>query len=362
MSRRRFLSLLVAALVVLGLALYLGSRRNMSPSSAQGTAFLPSLATGLGSVTEVDLRKGNTAPAVTLHRVGQQWTVAQRADYPADASKVRKLLLALGDAKIVEEKTSNPANFSIIGVDDPAQPGAQGTEITLLAQDGKHAVIIGKPIGEGDFARRSGENRSFSIEPAISVDAEPRSWIDSPLLDVQAASIQSVELKPAAGAGYVLHRLKPNEDGFALDGAPAGRKVLDAKALAPSPTTLSGLTAEDVAAVDTIDLSKPTQAIFTLTDGNVITLTGASVGDKRWVQVQATKDPALTSKTQNRAFELATYRFDTIFRPLDQLLVPKETKESKAPESKAPAKPAAGRKPPAGTARPAPQSSPVPSP
>ena len=64
-------------------------------------------------------------------------------------------------------------------------------------------------------------------------------------------------------------------------------------------------------------------ATVTLSSGNVITLTGAVSGDKHWVQLQASKDPALNAKAAGRAFELAGYRYDAIFRPLEQLLVPK---------------------------------------
>ncbi len=335
MNRGRFMTLALAALIVLAAALYLGSKRNAGAPSAEGTVFLPQLATELGTVSAIDLQKGTPAPGVTLHRAGDAWTLAQRADYPADASKVRKLLLSLADAKIVEEKTSNPANFPIIGVEDPTKPGAAGTQITLTAKDGKHSVIVGKPTGEGNFARRAGEDQSFTVEPGITADVEPRGWIDARLLDVPSAQIQSVDEKPAAGAGYALHRLKPGEDGFVLDGPPpAGRKLLDPKALAPSASTLSGLTADDVATASDIDFSKPSQAVFTLTDGNVITVTGAVAGDKRWVAVKSSKDAALNTKTQNRAFEVASYRFDAIFRPLEQLLVPKETKPTAPPAAK----------------------------
>ena len=89
---------------------------------------------------------------------------------------------------------------------------------------------------------------------------------------------------------------------------------------------MSGLTAEDVAAAKDIDFTQSGQAVFTLEDGNVITLTGAMAGDKRWIEAQSSKDTALTQKAQGRAFEIASYRYDAIFRPLDQLLVPKETK------------------------------------
>jgi hypothetical protein len=343
MSRGRFTALLAAALIVLAAALYLGSRRNTVEPSAAGTPFLPQLASALGAVSEIDLQKGAPAPAVTLHRAGEQWSVAQRGDYPADAAKVHKLMLSLADAKIVEEKTSDPANFAIIGVEDPAKAGASGTQITLTTKDGKYSVIVGKPTGEGNFARRGGEDRSFTVEPGITADVEPKTWIDPRLLDVPMQQIQSIEEKPAPGPGYKLNRLKPGEDGFALDGVPpAGRKLLDAKALAPSPSTLSSLTADDVTAANSIDFGKSSQAIFTLADGDVVTVTGAAADDKRWIEVQSVKDTALNAKAQNRAFEIASYRFDAIFRPLEQLLVPKEAKPAAAP--------AAG--PPAGKSRP----------
>jgi hypothetical protein len=356
MSRGRFTALLIAALIVLAAAMYLGSRRNTGAPSAEGARFLPQLASALGTVSEIDLQKGGATPAVTLHHTGEQWTVAQRGDYPADASKVHKLLLSLADAKIVEEKTSNPANFALIGVEDPASPKAAGTQITLTTKDGKHSVIVGKPTGEGNFARRGGEDRSFTVEPGITADVEPRAWIDSRLLDVPVAQIQSVEEKFASGPGYSVHRLKPGEDGFALDGAPpTGRKLLDAKALAPSASALSGLTADDVAAASSIDFGKSSQASFTLADGNVISVTGTAADDKRWIEVQSTKDAALNAKTQNRAFEVASYRFDAIFRPMEQLLVPKETK----PAAAAPAAGKGGPKPSAPRAA-APGSPPTP--
>ncbi len=86
---------------------------------------------------------------------------------------------------------------------------------------------------------------------------------------------------------------------------------------------MSGLTADDVTPAADVDFSKATVATITLADGNVITVTGASVGDKRWIQLHASKDAQLDAKIAGRAFEIAGYRFDAIFRPLEQLLVPK---------------------------------------
>jgi hypothetical protein len=351
MSRQRFALLLIAALVVITGALYLAKERNQ-PQETQGVALLPSLANDLNTVTAVLVRKGSATPTLTLHKTGERWTVAERADYPADVAKIRKLLLSLRDAKIVEQKTADPARFSTIGVEDPAAgepatPTALGAEVTVVAPGRKYAVIVGKPVGEGTFVRRVGENQTYGVEPAISMETEPRFWIDSRLLDVPVALIQSVDVKPAAGAAYSLHRLNPADNSYSLDGVPAARKALDAQALAPGPTTFSSLTAEDVAPAGNVDFGQASQVVVTLTDGNIITLTGTVNADKHWLEVKATKDAALTAKTQGRAVEIASYRYDAIFKPLEQLLVPKEQ----------PAKPAAPRASPAPGASPAPKAS-----
>jgi hypothetical protein len=354
-SRQRFISLVVAAVLAISGALYLSTERNL-PRDLHGTALLPSLANELNSVTALSVRRGRAIPTVTVHQQSGRWTVAELGDYPADVSKLRKLLLALSDAKIIEEKTSNPASFPIIGVGDPSLPGATGAEISITAKDGKHAVIIGKPTGEGNFARRAGEKTSYIVEPGISFEAEPRYWIDSHLIDIAAGSIQSIEVKPVAGPAYTVHRANaaagagaapapgaaagagavagPSAGAaaagnFVLDGVPVGRKAADPAVLAPSPTTFSGLTADDVTTVGDIDFSKATVATVTLSDGSAITVTGTTSGDKHWVHLQASKDAALNAKAAGRAFEIAGYRYDAIFRPVEQLLVPKESPAAK---------------------------------
>jgi len=361
MSRQRFIALMVAAALAISGALYLSAQRNRQRDT-HGAALIPTLAGELNTVTALSVRRGSAAPTVTVHEKDGRWTVAERGDYPADVAKLRKLLLALSDAKIVEEKTSNPANFAVIGVEDPSSPAATGAEISVTARDGKHAVIIGKPVGGGNFARRSGGNASYSVEPGISFESEPRLWIDSRLLDVAVGGIQRIEVKPAAGAAYTVHRMaaastnsgaaapansaaagaspaaSKSDDNFTLDGVPPGRKAADSVQLAPSPTAFSGLTADDVTPAGDVDFSKATVATVTLSDGNVITVSGAVVGDKHWILVKASKDAALDAKTAGRAFDVAGYRFDAIFRPLEQLLVPKETPAAK----KTPATTAAG--------------------
>jgi hypothetical protein len=123
---------------------------------------------------------------------------------------------------------------------------------------------------------------------------------------------------------------------------PSGRQAADSSTVEPSPTIFSSISDDDVAPVGDIDFSKPSTVTLALSDGSVITLTGAAVGEKRWIQIAAPKDASLSAKTSGRAFEIANYRYDQIFKPLEQLLVPKPAPSAKpaAPGAK-PAAPGA---------------------
>jgi hypothetical protein len=363
MSRQRLIALTIAALLAIGAALLLTSHRNASPD-LHGTALLPSLGAELDTVTSLSVFKGSPTPTVTVHKQGELWTVTQRGDYPADVSKVRKLLLTLSEAKIREEKTSNPDNYATIGVEDALKPNATGSQVELLAKSGKLDVIVGKPMGQGNFVRRAADKTSYAAEPAISFEAEPRFWIDTRLLDVGNDKIQAIEFKPASGPGYTLRRVTepaakaddaktpaaapstppPPVSKFVLEGVPTGRQANDAQSIAPLPSTFSSFTDEDVAPASDIDFSKPEMLALTLTDGSVITLTGTAVGDKRWIQVAAPKSAVLTAKANGRAFEIASYRYDQVFRPLEQLLVPKPAPTAPKPSAGAQTLPPAPKK------------------
>jgi len=379
MTPRRVLTLLAAALVAILGSMYLSSLRHLDRDT-HGGAFLPGLDAQLDNITDVRLRKGSDKPLTSLHRTAPgHWVIGERGDYPADTTKIKRLLLALADTKIVEEKTSNPASYAVLGVEDATAANAGGTEVSLVMPGKSTAVIIGHPVGNGNYVRREGEAASYSVEPAIPLESAPRDWIDSKLLEVPFEKIEGLRVHLADGTAYHITRLPPvqkpaapaaanaaggaaapsaasvpapgatapsaaaappaattpapsvvQNEGFKLDSVPRGREAAEANMIAPSPTSFSGVPADDVAAVSSIDFGKPSVAELALSDGSVLTLTGTTAGDKHWITLQSTKDEALNAKTRGRAFEIASYRYDALFRPLEQLLKPKPAKPEPA--------------------------------
>jgi hypothetical protein len=202
MSRQRFVLIAVAALLAIAAALFLATQRNAS-HEPPGVALFPTLAANLNTVSEVRIAKGGLKPLTTLDKAATGWTVKERGGYPADLAKLRKLLTSLGDAKILEEKTADPARYPVLGVEDVAQSGATGTEVTILTPHGPLALIIGKPVAEGTFVRRVGDKQSYSVEPGITVEVEPHFWIDSRLLPM-ARSASRAHL-PTANRSMAPH-------------------------------------------------------------------------------------------------------------------------------------------------------------
>ncbi len=93
-------------------------------------------------------------------------------------------------------------------------------------------------------------------------------------------------------------------------------------------------------------------AVFHSRDGLTLTLTGIPEGETRYVVVTAAADaPAAKPRAQDLnarlagwEFEIPAYRYDTLFRPLEQLLKPKPVAapggSKGAPHSPAAASPA----------------------
>ena len=287
MNARRFIVSLAAAIVVIAAALFVSHLRGTS--EPEGGLLMPQLSAQLGSVTSVTIRKGAALPAVMLHKQADRWTVAQRADYPADIAKLRKLLQSLASARIVEEKTSDPANYHALGVESPDAADAIGTEIKIVAPDTTYSIVVGKPSAGGNFVRFSQQARGLLVSPGVSLDAEPRDWIDARLLDIKAAQVKQVEVKPAKAPAFM-------------------RKDTDFGALVD-------LSALDVAPAGSVDFNGATIANFTLADGGVTTLIGVSVQDKHWLSLTSSTDSALNERSRGHVYEISASRFDSIYKP-----------------------------------------------
>ena len=110
-----------------------------------GEKLVPTLADTIRQVTGLEIRQGEEA--VTLERAQNgTWSLKSRSGYPVDVTKVRALLVGLGQAELIEPKTSKPDRYAALELEDPEQKGAKSRLLRLTGADGKaiSEVVLGK--------------------------------------------------------------------------------------------------------------------------------------------------------------------------------------------------------------------------
>ncbi|TFG63942.1 MAG: hypothetical protein E4H28_05815, partial [Gemmatimonadales bacterium] len=118
----------VAALAV---AFWLSGLRSPEQLADQQGLLFPQLAREADSINRVTLTTAGGQIIATLEKQEDRWTVAEKDGYHADDSAVRKLMIQLTDAGVIETKTADPDLYARLGVEDVSGDNASGMQITL---------------------------------------------------------------------------------------------------------------------------------------------------------------------------------------------------------------------------------------
>ena len=295
-------------------------------------------------MTTVSLKKGDATHA-TLKKDGTQWSVGER-DWPADVTKVRKLLLDLGSLNIVEEKTRLPANYPQLGVEDVSSAKAAGTLVDVVTPARTWALIIGKSSGaKSGYVRVAGTPQSLLAAPLLSVEADPKMWLETDLIDLPAARVREVEEHPSQGSPFTASREKKEQTNFTVSPLPKGRKLTGPGAADSMGSALSALTLEDVRKADPATNAQASHAVFRTFDGLEVDLAGRKDGTHPLIaiSVRSTEAPTaaeaqkLDARFKGWEFEVPDYKYAAIFMPLDELLQKPPEPATKTASSKGPA-------------------------
>ncbi len=336
MTGRRVGMLLGAALVIVLLAIWVSSRKVEIADSAVGTPVLKALKAQLNEVTEVRVSKGDGSRA-TLRKEPNGWIVTER-EYPADTSKVRKLLIDLSSLETVETKTSDPEKYSQLGVEDVSGPTATGTRIEAVTPEQVHAIIVGKTSGaKSGYVRAMNAKQSVLATPMITADADPKHWLDTTLLDIPEARIKEIEVDPQGSPKYKVAREKKEQTDFTVTPLPKGRELSSPSAANGYGSALVMLSLTDVKKADGAKpiLQQP-HVTFRTFDGLELQITGWVDGERRLISVvpksTATETAEEAQKIEARVkgwqFEIPNYKYDALFRPLEEMLKTVEKKSS----------------------------------
>jgi hypothetical protein len=305
MTSRRLLILGLAAILAIVAGVWLAGRQSSSGTSAGAGALYPGLKEQLNAVNAVRIYKAGDARVVDLARKDDAWQVTERNSYPADESKVRKLLIALADAKIVEQKTSNPEQYATLGVEDTKGNNATSLRIELAGTPKPVNLIVGKQgIGaSSNYVRRAGEPQSWLIDAQIDTSATPDAWLRKDLIDVSADRMQSATVTAKKGdKPYTAAKKTRAEQNFAVEGLPKGKSLSAPTAANSIATALAGLSLSDVRPASAFQSTPPAaQATFKTFDGLVVDVDGWVQDQKHYVALRPSFDAA-----QAERFKVAT--------------------------------------------------------
>jgi len=360
MTRQKLVSLAVLAGILVAAGLWINQHRSNQQGGLGAGVLFADLKPALGDLEEIRLSKGDGS-RTTLKRAADGWTVVER-NYPADGMRVRELALNLAAMKVVEAKTSDPANYAKLGVEPADSPTATSTLVELVAGKKTWSLLVGKSAeGRAVYVRKPADKASALAEPAVSVDPDQKRWVDRQITDIPGAEVHDIAVTPARGPAYLLTRAKRGDADLALSPIPKGRAAVTSMSLDSQGEALGAFNFDDVHALENPPPAATDKAVWRTFDGQVIELAGHRTADKAFVTVSAHRDPALaaqfpapattpaaaaaspatpaappahpaeakpSAQTVERLaarangvqFEIPSYKYDALFKPLEDLL------------------------------------------
>ena len=264
--------LVLAVLLLAAFALTLVLERDPGPAGGDltGQRLLPGLESALNDVAGFTVDAGGDEQA-TVRRGETGWVVVERSDFPADAGLIRRLLIRLAEARVLEPKTRNPDLYARLGVGDVGSDGG-GVQLTLQGLPEPVSVIVGNRetrAGTGTYLRLAGDEQSYLVDAELDPARTPQGWLDRELFDIEADDVQTIDVRQDDGATL---RIERGEDGLAVADVPADRSLSSDTAPRTMAGVLRALELDDVRpSADFADEPPAAVAEYALEDGRRVT-------------------------------------------------------------------------------------------
>jgi hypothetical protein len=297
-------TLVVLALVTLAFALAAVFTRQQSTAiPQQGALLFPQLLARLNDTAEI---VGTSHDATfTLARQDGAWVVKEKHGYRADADKVRRLLIGTAELRRIEPKTSNPALYAQIGLQDMSAKDAKSLQISLKNANG--GVLADYILGhwqsaKGDpelhdyFVRLPGDPQTWLVEGKLPDDKTPFSWLDKTILRLGATRIHEVRVTHPGGQTVIVRRPDPGAEDYQLVDLPKGTQIESTYTVNSIGRAFTNLTLTDVKPASTVDLKRDKAGVrvaLTTFDGLRVNMQTATDGDANLAELHAAFDAAL---------------------------------------------------------------------
>jgi len=253
----------------------------------RGEPTFSGLADRINETAKLVLKKDEQT--LTLERQGENWIVAERSGYAANAEKVRAFLRGLAVSKRREPKTANPERFAKLGL------GTESTKVQLADDTGGVLIDIemGTRVDNGrslTYIFQPTDTRAWLVSGLNAAPLEPTEWLDQSLPTIALERIRTINLTGVSLTSAL------GENDFIVEGLKETENMAAAFRRAEPARTLVGLSLEDVRKT-TNPLADPVGTVEAIThDGLKLTLILYEMEDASWGQLTAVYDAVLADQ------------------------------------------------------------------
>jgi hypothetical protein len=295
---------------------------------APGTLVFPGLAARLQDAEMVTIT--TKARTLEIARKDGVWGLVGRGGYPVQQDRLRELLTGLTELRVMEPRTSDPAQYGRLGVDDPSLPITTANLVRVL--DGKGGVIAELIVGhrrvrtsgtvpESIYIRRVGEAQSWLAEGRLPVDADPLIWVERDITNIRRDNVATVVSTRPEGV------LEFGREGQTLMlKSPAEHPKLDEYRVEDVFRGLESLTLTDVQPGPQLPGEAVGTTLYTTTDGIAVTVTVHRKGEEVWIGLEARgegearpKAEALQKRVGGWAYMVGSWKEKSFVPTLDDL-------------------------------------------
>lgn len=278
--RTRTLGILALVTVLIVVGAWLTSERgSYTPRLAENERLFPALEGRVNDVAEIEIASGD--PSITLAKTDAGWTDTSRGGYPVRFEPVKQLLVMLAEAEVLQEKTSDPADFARLGVAEPSAGDGEGTLVALRDASGETiaSAVLGtlRQLGDARFVRRIEDDQVLLVDGRLDVNARSATWLDREVIRLDRDTVADVTVVRPDGQTFTIQRGPEGGPALVLLDIPEGRELNAQSMLSRVAYALSYVDLEDVKPakeLNVAELPTPLLASYTTTDGLEI---GASV-------------------------------------------------------------------------------------
>ncbi|MFW5450215.1 MAG: DUF4340 domain-containing protein [Methylophagaceae bacterium] len=194
------LTILFIVTVVMVVLMFITIKRPADTSEDYSLLF-PDLYEQLSTIDTITFNSSQDQFTLSKPSEGEDWFVNERWNHLADFNLVKRVLIDLADAKILERKTAESEQFSQLGVEG-AEEGGSSIHITLLSEDKEiSGLILGleREAGRGQgtrrfYVRRAGEQRAWLAEGYLNINPLMLNWIKSEVINIARERIAQVNI------------------------------------------------------------------------------------------------------------------------------------------------------------------------